>query len=346
MIQLHGASRRTLAILFCFLLPAVLLSACDLRETRPTSGGTTSASAGLFDEAASFAGVTGSPSSTAGSAFWEHWGDGRAELSTYRIRTTRYDASREGELVLIYVTEPHDRRTWIKDDRAEAPERTEVLKLNAHLEFLTGIYPYSVMTSVFSPVDDWGGHRFRPVRINLGVQEWCGSYRHQVWPGVGALRSLRLSYFASDGEHLREEEVPEGTLYEDALLIQLRELDGEFADGGDWEGWLIPSLWNVRRGEAAAEPVRATVRREDSVSGAEGPLTRFTLEYGDYSRTYDVEAEYPHRIVGWRTSTGDTATLARTRRLPYWELNDPEGRRLRSELGLDPGSTGRPPAGP
>lgn len=298
----------------------------------------------LLPDAPRFSGVQGSPEATASSRFWDHWGDGRAEMSSYRVTISRYGEPRDGELVLIYVTEPHDRRTWIKDDDVAEPDRVEVLKLNASWKFLTGVYPYSVMTSVFSPVDDWGGARFRPVKVGLSVQEWCGNYTHQVWPGRDALRSLRLSYFAGQGERLENRDVPRGTLYEDGLLIQLRELDGAFAGGGDWEGWLMPSLWNVRRGLAPPEPVRATVSREASVAGDDdGRLTRFTLRYGDYTRTYDVEAAYPHRVLGWRTSAGDTVRLVETRRLAYWRLNDPDGRRHRAELGLDPRSSGLPP---
>lgn len=297
---------------------------------------------------AELTGIPAEPEGSASSAFWDHWGDGRAELDSYRAVVPRYGERRRGELVLIYVTEPHDRRTWIKDDGAEAPDRVEVLKLNSSLKFLTGIYPYSVMTSVFSPVADWGTERFQPVKIGHSVQEWCGHYFHQVWPGRELQRSLRMSYFPSEGEVLTQTAVPEGTLYEDALLIQLRELDGGFAGGGDWEGWMVPSLWNVRRGVADGAPVRAAIRRESVEAGSDSSsdtaaVTRFTLSYGDYTRRYDVEAAPPRRILGWTTSVGDTVRLVRTRRLPYWTQNDPEGRAFREELGLSPTSSGIPP---
>lgn len=299
---------------------------------------------GRVGAGADHAGLSGLPDASASSAFWDHWGDGRAELNSYRAVVPRYGESRSAELVLIYVTEPHDRRRWIKDDRAEPPNRVEVLKLNTSLKFLTGIYPYSVMTSVFSPVADWGTPRFQPVKIGHSVQEWCGHYLHQVWPGRGVQRSLRVSYFPSDGERLTETPVPEGTLYEDALLIQLRELDGPFAGGNRWEGWMIPSLWNVRRGVAEEEPVRATIRRDSVDAGWAGsPVTRFTLSYGDYTRTFEVEEAQPRRVLGWTTSVGDTVRLVRTRRLPYWNQNDPGGRAFREELGLSPTSSGVPP---
>lgn len=307
----------------------------------------------LFNDLRHFTSLGSEPAATASSEFWDHWGDGRAELSGYRMTISRYGEPRHAELALIYVTEPHDRHSWIKDDDAEAPDRVEVLKLNQHVEFLTGIYPYSVMTSVFGPVDDWGGateERFQPVRIVHGVQEWCGAYSHRIWPGPESFRSLRLSYFAHEGERLREVEARrDRTLYEDALLVQLRELDGPFAQGGDWEGLLVPELWRLRSGHGGTEPVPARITRHDddsvtlsggapdpSADAAPIPATRFELEAGDYRRTFWVEAEAPRRVLAWETSLGDRAEILATERLAYWELNRPGDEEWREALGLDP----------
>lgn len=339
--EVEGPESLTPVVLLLALAATISACSSNLESGDEESGLVT-------DLAAAGAAVTNlpdEPSASASSRFWSHWGDGRAEMNSYRATMSRYGEPREGELVLIYVTEPHDRRSWIKDDRVDSPHRVEVMKLNVSLDFLTGIYPYSVMTSVFSPVDDWGVERFQPVKIGHTVQEWCGHYLHQVWSGREALRSLRMSYFPSDGEGITEMDVRPGTLYEDALLIQLRELDGPFADGGDWEGWIVPSLWTVRRGAATPEPGRGTITRDElrAESDAGAPVTRFTLRYHDYRREYDVESEPPGKILGWRTSLGDTVRLAESLRSPYWTENDPDGRRLRVELGLSPTSSGVPP---
>jgi hypothetical protein len=176
------------------------------------------------------------PRSLASGEFRGLWYDGNAELAGYEITQPRYGSLRHGELALIYVTEPLDRQTWIKRDDALPERRVDVLKLNANLTFLAGIYPYSVMTSVFSPIDDWGMARFTPVKITLTAQEWCGQVFEGMWPGVGTLERQTISYFADEGERHLREPVPDDTLYEDALLIQLRELDGPFAKGASWSG--------------------------------------------------------------------------------------------------------------
>lgn len=294
----------------------------------------TPAEAALFGDIGSLTGLPASPRQTASPEFWDHWGDGRAELSGYRVTLDRYGEARDAELSLIYVTEPHDRRTWVKDDGAEAPDRVEVLKLIRSMHFFTGIYPYNVMASAFSPVDAWTDERFQPVRLNLDVQEWCGSVTHRVLPGAGRLRSIRLSYFADEGETRRETWVPEDTLYEDALLIQLRELDGPFHDGEAWEGFLVRELWSLRTGHRSIAPVPARIDRDDATRDGE-PVTRFRLETGDYWRTYDVETAPPRRVLAWETSTGERAEILGTERLAYWTLNARGDEQHRGTLGLE-----------
>lgn len=345
----HG--RRAAALGLAALL---LAAACAPDGAGPWSGGGAEddgregpAGRPLLPDLATYTWLPGEPEDGARPAFWEHWGDGRAEMSGYRVRLPRYGETRDGRLVLIYVTEPHDRRRWIKDDDAARPDRVEVMKLNAALEFGTGVYPYSVLTSVFAPVADWGRERFAPVRLTSSVQEWCGSWRLQAWPGAESFRSVLLSYFAGEGERVREVDAPAGLLWEDALLIQLRELDGPFAGGGDWQGHVVPSLWRLRAGHSAARPVPATITRGDAERDGT-PVTRFVLEYGDYRRTYDVEKAAPRRVLGWSTSEGLEAGLLATERMAYWRLNAEGDESARARLGLDeePGATSANPAAP
>jgi len=291
--------------------------------------------AAAFGLAASLGLGAPAPAPKASSAFWKLWGDGKAELSGYAVTTSRYGAPRTGTIALIYVTEPMDRRVWIKDDAGDVPpaERVNVLKLNNVLKFQAGIYPYSVMTSVFAPVDGGVGERFAPAKIVMGAQEWCGQVYQKVIPGaLGFAEELR-SYFHADGERNATVKAPAGTLYEDALLIQLRELDGPFAGGGNWSGTIVPSLWVQRKKHAAPAPVAATIKRE-SASRDGVPVSRFTLAYEGTSVTYDIEKAAPHRVLGWKSKDGEDAKLLKTTRLPYWQLNAPGDEKYLEQLGL------------
>ena len=148
------------------------------------------------------------------------------------------------------------------------------------------------------------------------------------------VRWLRLSYFAGEGERTGEVQAGPDVLYEDALPIQLRELDGPFAAGGDWEGRIVPGLWEVRRRHDPPVPVAGAIRRE--AAEREGvPVTRFTVRVGERTRTVDVERAPPRRILGWETSDGERAELLGTERLAYWRLNGPEGRTVREGIGLE-----------
>ncbi len=273
------------------------------------------------------------PATTASPAFWKVWGDGKAELSGYAIKTTRYGAPRDGRVVLIYVTEPADRRNWIKDDAGDVPkeERVNVMKLNNILKFQTGIYPYSVMTSVFAPVDGLMPERFAPVKIAMSAQEWCGLVYQRVMPGNGSFAGEVRSYFHAEGDTDTTVETTPGTLYEDALLIQLRELDGPFAQRKSWTGSIVPSLWSHRKSHGELRPVAATIKRENATRDG-APVTRFTLSYGSVVTTYDVEKAAPRRVLGWKSSGGDEANLLETTRLAYWQLNRPGDEKYLQQL--------------
>jgi len=291
--------------------------------------------AGSLALAAGLAATGGSPIPPASPAFWKAWGDGKAELSGYAVTTTRYGAPREGRVVLIYVTEPMDRRNWIKDDAGDVPpaDRVNVIKLNQVWKFQTGIYPYSVMTSVFAPVDGGDQERFSPAKITMSAQEWCGHVYQRVLPAAEAYQNELRSYFHADGDRDVTVKAPPGTLYEDALFVQLRELDGPFAKGKDWAGPIVPSLWAQRKKHAALAPVPATIHREDANRDGT-PVTRFTLTYAAASTTYDVEKALPHRVVAWKTKDGDEARLLKTTRLSYWQLNGPGDEKYQRELGF------------
>ncbi len=275
------------------------------------------------------------PRAGASSRFWNHWGDGKAELASYRGELARYGELRDASSVLVFVTEPHDRRTWVKDDAVDEAHRVEVMKLNRVAKFQTGIYPYTVMTSTFAPVADWGRRRFQPTKITLTAQEWCGHVFHGLWPGPDGFLFETRSYFPEQGDARERVEADGEVLYQDALPIQLRELDGEFNGGERWSGKLVPALWRGRKRHADPQPVEATIEREEARL-EETPVTRFTLSYEKTEIVYDIARESPHRLLRWRHSDGSHLRLQESVRLPYWQLNEPGDESYRKKLGLEP----------
>ena len=134
--------------------------------------------------------------------FYAHWADGKAEISSYEVVQPRYGELRQGYGVMIFVTESLHRQTFIKVD-SPTPEADQfyALKLNHILQFTTGIYDYSVMTSVFSQVAG-ERHPFELRRISFSAQEWCGQVFDEALFRDGQINGRISSYFASEGRGL------------------------------------------------------------------------------------------------------------------------------------------------
>lgn len=313
---------------------AVFLAVVGLMGTALTA--CTTPDPPLPDEVGSIAELPDEVHQRASPEFWEQWGDGRGEVSVYRGQIARYGELREAQATLIFVTEPHDRRTWIKDDAVDDEHRVEVLKLNHLLDFQTGVYPYRVMSSVFAPVDHWDAERERhaPVKITLGVQEWCGQVFHALWPGRSQYLSRLSSYFNSEGDQEELVEIEMGALYADALPLHVRELDGPFLEGAStWTGPMVVPLWQARVEHQPLSVVLATITRS-TVERDGQALTRFDVTWPGGARFFEVEREVPRGIVRFGAGDGSTFERVGHRRLPYWQLNGSGDERVRQELGL------------
>ena len=185
--------------------------------------------------------------------FWPYWSDGKAELAGYDLVQPRYGEKRHGRAVLIFVTEPFSRARGVKVDHYNPndPDHFTALKLNAVRKFQTGIYDYSVMTSVF--VDPANG--FAPAKVSFSSQEWCGHVFEEARFGQGA--KVRIdSYFEGETTQL---DVPVAGS-EDALFITLRGLGAEALATEPVTATLLPSALDRRLRHQPAKPAAITVQ--------------------------------------------------------------------------------------
>ncbi|MGY8824091.1 MAG: hypothetical protein ACKVJG_09160 [Candidatus Latescibacterota bacterium] len=271
--------------------------------------------------------------------FYEHWGDGRAELSSYEVLQPRYGEMRQGYGVMIFVTEEIHRETYIKvESPTPAEKRLYVLKLNNMLKFNTGIYDYSVMTSVFSEVEAVE-HAFALRKVSLSAQEWCGHVFDEAQVRDGRLQGTLHSYFEREGRRDYQLERARNFASEDGLLIRMRELKGELlAVGGRMEVQLLPGLWSLRTAHAQHGLVAATLSKGEVVEvesiGAQLAAHIWTLEAEAFWKKYWVEKAYPHRILRWEHSDGGRGELKKTIRVPYWSLHDNADETYRKELDI------------
>ena len=156
----------------------------------------------------------------AGSAFGDYWYQGEAEITSYILEQPRYGEMRQSKAVLIFVTEPFSRTKHVKlDNHAHATEdHITVLKLNRSHQFTTGIYPYSIMSSVFTPIA--GDRDPHTLKVTTSAQEWCGHTFVQFDFRAGGYQIQHHSYF---GRQCRSGELslPHAIL-EDELWTKIR----------------------------------------------------------------------------------------------------------------------------
>jgi len=253
----------------------------------------------------------------------------------------RYGEIREGKAVMIFVTEPFLTKTQVKYDGKETEEEfVDVLKLNFERNFKTGIYPYSLMTSVFTPFTPNPEH---PFKITTSSQDWCGQSFFQLNNRNDSYEINSFSYFQQFGD---ENKNIEKSILEDELWNMIR-LDLNSLPLGDIE--IIPSTQYLRF--VHLEPIALSAKAElisvtDTTSDKE--IYSYNIRYSDHERTLEIyfEKELPHKILGWRETyyplifKGEKklmtteASLIKTINLDYWKKNSNADSVYRKELGL------------
>lgn len=280
----------------------------------------------------------GTPMSEAPAGFWDTWGDGQAELAGYRLTIPRYGELRTGEAVLIFVTETFTHAGRVKSDGGHDDEYP-VIKLNAAIDFQTGIYDYNAMTSTFVRLDG-GSPLGVPTKVSLSVQEWCGHAYQQLVAGERSLQHTSHSYFDGEADQEGQLDLPEGAILADTLPIVARGLTGPLvAPGEKREVKLLPTLLDGRLAHVEPTWQAATISRSAGTAPVTVPAGTFEayevrVDVGDAWTLYRVEAAAPHRLLGWERATGERAELTGSFRSAYWRQQAEGDEGLRAQLGL------------
>lgn len=275
------------------------------------------------------------------SEFRDYWFNGKAELTRYTLQQARYGEIRDGEAVLIFVTEDFLPDKQVKYEHGDRPsDVSTVLKLNFTRKFFTGIYPYSMMSSVFTPVENPAA----PLKISTSVQEWCGHTYMQLNKRGNQYKGLLHSYFQSEAD----QEFSIDALPEDALWNLIR-LNPKALPTGDII--LIPGTQYLRLRHHPTRPEHAQATKEairDTMLSVQ-PLIQYRIAYTEVPRTLEItfEQDFPYGIVAWQEETESgfdhpqtlttRAVRANTIRSAYWEQNAVKDSVARQELGVDEG---------
>ncbi len=264
--------------------------------------------------------------------FNAHWNDGNAEVSSYNLTQNRYGALRQGDAVLIYVTEDfskskHVKLDWPDEDKNDA---IKVLKLNSTKEFRTGIYPYHLMTSVFTEVE-----KAKTLKTSHSVQEWCGHTFSQLNREKNGYRVRGFSYFQSEGD--TDEALPEALLEDEIwTLLRLHPNSIPLGKQNIIESGLIHRLHHKKPGMTSC-----TISKAGTLWEARS-VARLTLDMDERKLVIYSEKDFPFTIYGWEESYAEhggkvltsKAKLKRQFRIPYWKLNAPTDSGWRDSLSL------------
>jgi len=269
----------------------------------------------------------GKVESAANEAFNNYWYAGKAELNSYDLQQSRYGELREGEVVLIFVTEPFSQSKQVKLDNPKAAkdDMVSVMKLNKSIKFKTGIYDYSIFSSTFSPIEI---EKYPYVlKSTTSMQEWCGNSFTQLNLEKNKYILQEFSYFESEGD--RERQLNAAQL-EDGLFTRIRLDKGQLPEG---EIMLIPSTLYNRFTHKNLEVSKAKITKAE----IDGNI-KYTIDYSNIKRTLSIEVEnkFPFRIMSWTEDNGGglltSARIKATTLQPYWAQKSLKDEEKRKEL--------------
>lgn len=259
--------------------------------------------------------------------FKDYWYVGEAEISSYKLEQARYGEIRDGKAVLIYVTEEFLSQEQVKADEHNQ-NNISVLKLNATKKFNTGIYPYSIMQSIFYPV----ANNQHALKISSSMQEWCGHVYSQL-NNRTQYEVTSHSYF--EGEADKNFKLKKNIL-ENELWTQLR-IDPKSLPIGSLD--IIPAFEFTRLRHAPVKSYKATAELKEN---------SYSISYLDLNRTLVIKFnnKFPFDILGWEESYKSgfgpnakqlttKATKLETIKSPYWQKNANKDEVLRETLQLN-----------
>ncbi len=273
--------------------------------------------------------------------FKDYWYRGKAEITRYELHQSRYGEMHKGDAVLIFVTEDFLVDKQVKHEFGDRANAVSVMKLNFTRKFNTGIYPYSVMTSVFTPVDTIKYPR--TFKTTTTSQEWCGHTFGQLNLRNGKYNVEIRSYFQRESD---QDYSIRAAMLEDEIWTLIR-LKPDSLPVGMID--IVPGSQFVRFRHVPlkVEKAKASLKTvtDPSLSGNE--LSVYSIEYKNIERRMVIKFEnsFPYRIVAWEETTPSgfaknvkilttKAVMTHSLYTDYWTKNKVKDISLREELGL------------
>ncbi len=269
---------------------------------------------------------------TTSETFQQYWYAGKAEINSYELEQARYGEVHKGTASLVFVTEPFSPQKFVKSDYQKDTD-VSVLKLNRTKKFTTGIYPYSMMTSTFLPVEKDTQYS---LKISSSSQEWCG-HTYMEMKNKKSFEFNIISYFENESQTASLNRA----LLEDDFWTKLRISPDNLPTG---KHQVIPSFFYLRLMHQELKAYECIMKhtKKDKTTGT------YHLYYPTLQRDLqiDYETSFPHKILGWqetsysgfgssRKKLTTTAKHLKTLKTDYWNKHSVKDSHLRKELKLD-----------
>jgi hypothetical protein len=271
--------------------------------------------------------------------FQKYWYQGKAEISRYELSQNRYGDNHPGEAIHIFVTEDFLTDKQVKNDRYKNKNSISVLKNNMIRQFSAGIYDYSMMTSVFTPID----RNLHPntLKITTSSQDWCGQSFQQINLKKDKYKIELRSYFESEADQNFKLDY---AFLEDEIFNRIR-LGPENLPLGKIQ--MIPStqICRLMHLETKTLSVEASKYQYTGQEFEGKQLQVFKISFPSINRVLEIvyEETFPYQIIGWKDSYPSMfdkkvrTTIAKKtheRFSAYWQENNLKDMALRKDLGL------------
>ena len=258
--------------------------------------------------------------------FNQYWYDGNAEITSYKLSQVRYGEIHEGRAVTIFVTEDFLPEKQVKADY-QNEKNIPVLKLNSTKKFLTGVYPYSLMTSTFSPVDN----DIHPLKITFSSQEWCGNTFIQL----NNRKKFEIDFYSyfesnSDKKLSLEKNILENSFWNLARINPYQIKKGRYK--------IIPSFEFLALNHKKIKPYDAEVNllKQDN-------LLNLTIYYPELKRKLilNLTEDFPFTIESWEEHIvrGEKKLVTKAEKIEkikvkYWNKNSNKDKIIREKLRI------------
>lgn len=270
----------------------------------------------------------------------KYWTQGKAEVNVYELSQNRYKDNHPGKVLSVFVTEDFLTDKQVKNEYYTNPKSTWTFKNIQLRKFTTGIYDYSLFTSVFTPIDRI---KFpQSLKVTATSQEWCGTIFTQLNFKENKYAYQQRSYFEREGDVSSSISI---AFLEDEVYTVLR-MNPELLPKGTFQ--MIPALnyMQLKHLKNRTFKVNAGIRtyKEKQFKGEK--LNEYRINFPELKRELRIiyENKAPYKIVGWLDTFPSAfdgkqrttkATLTAQKMLPYWGQNSLADTKLRKELGLD-----------